>query len=71
MNSHAFKAQRELIDLMESIINNFLDDDDRYIVYNEVILGKTGSWYYEMLTVSTYYRHRRKAYNNFLTCLAK
>lgn len=69
--SKDYKEHREYVALVNAIVNSYLDENDKYIVFNEIILGKTGDWYYECLTPSTYYRHRRKAYVNFLSCLAK
>ncbi len=46
-----------------------LNDDDRFIIDNEVIKGKRGNWYYAYMSPPTYYRHRKKAYTNFLRSL--
>lgn len=53
---------------IENVIFNILDDEDRFIIQNEVILNKKGPWYEGYLSSSTYYRHRKKAYANFLSC---
>jgi len=52
----------------EMVVNG-LRDRDRFIIYNEVILGKQGDWYRDYLSPATYYRHRREAYERFLRCL--
>lgn len=49
-----------------SLIMNDLDDSSKFIIKNEVILGKRGAWYCGFLSVPTYYRHRNKAYKDFL-----
>ena len=54
--------------IYENVIFNILDDEDRFIIQNEVILNKKGPWYEGYLPSSTYYRHRKKAYANFLSC---
>lgn len=46
-----------------------LCDNDRFIIDNEVIKGKRGNWYYEYMSSATYYKHRKKAYSNFLSSL--
>ena len=51
------------------IVVEALRDKERFIIYNEVILGKTGDWYRGYLSPATYYRHRKKAYEKFLRCL--
>lgn len=67
-----FKQENKEVALFEYVINFLLDEDDKCIMLNEFLLDKKGTWYInEGLTTSTYYRHRRKAYNNFLTCLDK
>ena len=68
------KSKRN-IDAYKNIVNgienaiNCLEDNDKYIIYNEVVLGKKGEWYYGYLSTPTYYRHRKAAYHNFLDCL--
>lgn len=49
-----------------NLIANDLDDSSRFIIRNEIILGKTGTWYQGFLSTPTYYRHRNKAYKLFL-----
>lgn len=49
-----------------SLIMNDLDEASKFIIKNEVVLGKKGTWYYGYLSVPTYYRHRNKAYKDFL-----
>lgn len=51
------------------LIINDLDDNSKFIIHNEVILGKKGGWYYGFLSTPTYYRHRNKAYADFLEYL--
>ncbi|MBR3227657.1 MAG: hypothetical protein IKF68_03835 [Erysipelotrichaceae bacterium] len=46
-----------------------LDEEDRFIILNEVIEGKKGDWYREYMSAPTYYRHRKLAYSNFLSRL--
>lgn len=54
---------------IENIIFNILNERDRFIIQNEVLLNKKGQWYQGYLSIATYYRHRKKAYANFLSCL--
>lgn len=42
---------------------------DYIIIDNEVRKGRDGYWYLEYMSVSTYYRVRKKAYTNFIRCL--
>ena len=51
------------------LVVDSLPEQDRFIIYNEVILGKTGDWYREYLSPATYYRHRKGAYERFIRCL--
>ncbi len=46
-----------------------LEERHRLIIENEVLNGKTGKWYLEFLSAPTYYRHRCKAYEEFLRSL--
>lgn len=48
------------------LVINDLDANSKFIIHNEVVLGKKGYWYYGYLSTPTYYRHRRKAYKEFL-----
>lgn len=51
------------------LIIDDLDAESKYIIHNEVVLGKKGGWYYGFISTPTYYRHRRKAYKEFLEFL--
>lgn len=51
------------------LIIDDLDDNSKFIIHNEIVLGKKGNWYYGQLSVPTYYRHRSKAYHDFLEYL--
>lgn len=67
-----FEHERQhIVFFIESVIKNNLNENDRFIITNEVLLGKKGNWYHEYLSTSTYYRHRKLAYANFLSCLDK
>ena len=46
-----------------------LDEDDRFIIEKEIVEGRKGNWYMEYFSASSYYRHRNRAYMNFLRCL--
>lgn len=61
-------AAKRLLDKIYLIIND-LDDDSKFIIHNEVVLGKKGNWYFGFLSTPTYYRHRCKAYADFLDYL--
>ena len=56
---------RIVVSHTESVVES-LKDKDRFIIYNEVILGKRGDWYREYLSPATYYRHRKTAYQAFI-----
>ena len=60
----------DLINRIESCVES-LNDNDKLIIKNEVILGKKGDWYAEYISQSTYYRYRELAYYNFLSCLVR
>lgn len=59
---------RKLLYKIYLIIDD-LDDNSKFIIHNEIVLGKKGNWYYGQLSVPTYYRHRSKAYRDFLEYL--
>ena len=63
--------EQHIVFFIENVTNNSLNENDKYIITNEVLLGKKGNWYHEYLSPSTYYRHRKLAYANFLSCLDK
>ena len=63
-------AYRVIVDRIDSAIST-LDDNDKYIIYNEVVLGKKGEWYRDYISTPTYYRHRKIAYNNFINSINK
>ena len=46
-----------------------LDEKERFIIQKEVIEGETGTWYLDYFSMPSYYRHRKKAYAEFLRCL--
>jgi len=48
-----------------------LDSESRFIIENEIIIGRNGTWYTEYLSTATYYRHANKAYKTYLRLLNK
>lgn len=58
--------KQKIVGKIESAINH-LNERDHFIIYNEVILGKSGNWYLEYFSESTYRRHAKEAYENFLS----
>ena len=46
-----------------------LDDQDRFIIENEVMMGRSGKWFLGFYSPTCYYKHRKRAYANFLRCL--
>lgn len=63
--SEQLENARKLIKKVNLIMND-LDESSKFIIKNEIVLGKKGSWYFGYLSVPTYYRHRNKAYKAFL-----
>lgn len=61
--------KKKIMARIESVIYNLLDEADFFIIFNEVIKNKRSTWYVGYLSTPTYYRHRDKAYVNFLSCL--
>lgn len=61
-------VHRKIVTHIEHTVS-CLSDNDRFIIHNEVIKGKTGDWFCEYFSRSTYFRHREKAYDEFLRCL--
>lgn len=62
------QTAKKILDKIYLVIND-LDDNSKFIIHNEVVLGKKGGWYHGFLSTPTYYRHRCKAYNDFLEYL--
>lgn len=50
-------------------VTEAMEERERLIIENEVLKGKRGKWYKEMMSESTYYRLRHSAYYNFLRSL--
>ena len=46
-----------------------LREEEKFIVKKEVAESRKNGWYHGYLSRSTYYRHRQRAYKNFLDCL--
>ena len=63
-----FKSSHTIVNRIENALK-ILDEDDRLIIQKELIEGERGYWYLEYFSSSTYYRHRDRAYENFLHCL--
>lgn len=63
--------KKEKMSTIEGVAYELLDEDDFFIISNEVLKGKKGNWYIGYLSSSTYYRQRAKAYANFLSCLER
>lgn len=61
--------KKKIVNHMEDVLYNLLDEADFFIISNEVMKNKRGNWYIGYLSTPTYYRHRAKAYVNFLSCL--
>ncbi len=59
------EGARYIVSHTETVVAG-LPERERFIIYNEVILGKRGNWYEGLLSSATYYRHRRTAYRDFL-----
>lgn len=62
------ESAKRLLDKVYLVIND-LDDNSKFIIHNEVVLGRKGNWYCGLLSTPTYYRHRYKAYSQFLEYL--
>ena len=67
-STNKVKAYRRIVSHIEEVVR-MLPDKERIIIENEVIYGQTGTWYLEYFSSSSYYRHRKVAYSNFLNCL--
>ena len=62
------KAYRRIVCHIENVAEG-LGEKERLIIQKEVIEGRSGKWYLEYFSAPSYYRHRRKAYSEFLRCL--
>ena len=61
----SLEAYRFNVYHIEKVVES-LNEDDRLIISNEVLSGKKGNWYLEYMSAPTYYRHRKRAYANFV-----
>ena len=66
--THRLISHRNIVSHIEYVVD-CLEERDKFIIYNEVVLGKNGKWYLEYFSAPTYYRNRDKAYAQFLACL--
>ncbi len=62
------KVCRTMIAHIEDAVN-FLDEREKFIIYNEVILGKKGKWYLEYYSPSAFNVRKKQAYKEFLRIL--
>ena len=62
------KAYRRIVSHIENVAEG-LGEKERLIIQKEVLEGRSGKWYLEYFSAPSYYRHRRKAYSEFLRCL--
>lgn len=67
-NPEEIESIRKMVQHMENTIN-YLDESERFIIYNELILHKTGKWYLEYYSESSYRRKCKTAYSNYLRLL--
>lgn len=51
------------------ILVSYLDERDKFIIENEVLRGKKGTWYLNYCSTPTYYRYRNRAYVVFFKLL--
>ena len=66
--SYRLHSHRRIVSHIEYVADT-LRDKERFIIINEVIMGKSGKWYLEFFSAPTYYRIRNRAYTQFLNCL--
>lgn len=64
-SKETIEACHNIVNRIDSVIST-LKDDDKFIIYNEVVLGKKGDWYRDYVSVSTYYRYSKVAYSDFI-----
>ena len=61
-------AYKKTVRKMEAAAD-ILDDQERFIIENEVFSKNDGSWYKLYYSKSYYYRVRKMAFKNYLDCL--
>lgn len=72
---NVIRCHHEKLRVLNKVVNHIeyvvesLEEPDRFIIQKEVIEGKRGKWYLEYLSSPSYYRHRSRAYEEFLRCL--
>ena len=59
---------RRMIARLESPLD-YMDERDRFIIYNELVLGKKGKWYLSYYSPSAYRVRRKEAYRIYLHLL--
>ncbi len=67
-NSRKLERSFRIVYHIEYVVES-LDEDDKFIIRNELMEGRRGDWYLSYFSPTAYYRHREKAYENFLHCL--
>ena len=68
ISDNNIRCSRYVVSHIENVVEE-LRERERFIIENEVLNGKEGKWYEGCLSSSSYYRHRDKAYGEFLRCL--
>jgi len=67
-SERTIKAYSKIVSTIDNSLKH-LEDNERFIIQNEVIEGKKSEWYLGFLSSSTYYRHAKSAYIKFLNIL--
>lgn len=68
LSSINLQGAKRIVQTLEENIKK-LKEDEYFIIYNEVIMGKKGKWYQGYLSEASYYRHRKIAYRQFIRAL--
>lgn len=70
MRTNEIKSYRYIVKHIDNVIE-FLDYNDKEIIQKEVIERKRGNWYLGTMSESTYDRHKKRAYENFIRLLER
>lgn len=62
---YAYKVAEYIVSHVENVVE-YLDEKEKFLLTNEIILGKKDNWFKGYYSDSTYYRIRTKAYRTFL-----
>ena len=68
LSADRLEIHHRIVHHIEYVVS-MMYDKEKIIIENEVLRGMRGKWYKGIMSSPSYYRYRKKAYQNFLRCL--